>query len=322
MTCLRRPRATASAALLGVVARWLVLAVVATVVLGIGAGRAEARPSPALGSAGDAQPSINRTPTALEDIGIEDRSGAMLPLDVRLTGNDGRAMTLRDAVDGERPTLLVLAYYGCPMLCSLVLNGALDGMKSMGWTAGDQYRVLVVSFDPRDGLEVAQEKQKSYLGAYGRPIDPRGFEFVVGAESEVRRLADAVGFHYRWDPATSQYAHAAGMFVLTPQGKLATTLTGVRFPGEELQKELVAADQELSHAPLQAVLMRCYVYDAHAGKYVVDVRLLMKLAGGMTVLGLATFLWRSARAAPSRPERREPTAPGGPSGPVSAPPSP
>lgn len=297
MTLLRRRRSTAAAALLGLVARCLVLVAVAGALVA-GAGRAEARPSPTMGSAGDAQPSINKTPTALEDIGIEDKSGALLPLDVRLTGNDGRAMTLRDAVDGERPTVLVLAYYGCPMLCSLVLNGALDGMKSMGWTAGDQYRVLVVSFDPRDGLEVAQEKQKSYVGAYGRPVDPRGFEFVVGAESEVRRLADAVGFHYRWDPATNQYAHAAGVFVLTPQGKLATTLTGVRFPGEELQKELVSADQELSHAPLQAVLMRCYVYDAHAGKYVVDVRLLMKLAGGMTILGLATFVWRAARRSP------------------------
>jgi len=258
-----------------------------------GAGQAEARPGIALGT--DAQPSVNRTPTALTDIGIEDRSGTNLPLDIRLTANDGRAMRLQDVVDGERPTLLVLAYYGCPMLCSLVMNGVLDGMKTMGWTAGDQFRVVVVSFDPRDGLEVAQEKQKSYLGAYGRPVAERGFEFAVGAESEVRRLADAVGFHYRWDPATDQYAHAAGAFVITPQGKLATTLTGIQFPGEELQKELVDADQEMSHAPLKAVLMRCYVYDAHAGKYVVDVRLLMKLGGGMTVLGLASFVWLASR---------------------------
>lgn len=314
MNTLRRLGTTITAALLGLVAL--------AVVLGAAEGTAEARPSPTLGSAGDARPSINRTPSALEDVGIEDRSGALLPLDVRLTGNDGRAMKLGDVVDGERPTLLVLAYYGCPMLCSLVLNGALDGMKTMGWTAGEQYRVLVVSFDPRDGIEVAREKQQSYHGAYGRAVAADGFEFAVGAESEVRRLADAVGFHYRWDPATNQYAHAAGLFVVTPQGKLATTLTGVRFPGEELQKELVSADQELSHAPLQAVLMRCYVYDAHAGKYVVDLRLLMKLAGGMTILGLATFIWRNARSAPARPEPRDPTAPDGPPVSTGAPPSP
>jgi protein SCO1/2 len=310
MHALRHVRAAIAAALLGLVALALVLAV--------GEGAAEARPSPTLGSVGDARPSVNRTPTALEDIGIEDRSGALVPLDVRLTGNDGRAMTLRDAVDGERPTLLVLAYYGCPMLCSLVINGVLDGMKTMDWTAGDQYRVLVVSFDPRDGLEVAQEKQKNYQGAYGRPVGPGGFEFTVGAESEVRRLADAVGFHYRWDPATNQYAHAAGVFVLTPQGKLATTLTGVRFPGEELQKELVSADQELSHAPLQAVLMRCYVYDAHAGKYVVDVRLIMKLAGGLTALGLAAFVWRAARHSPPPPGASPARPPEGPSASPSA----
>ncbi len=291
---LHRALFAAIAALLGLAALALVL--------GAGAGAAHAGPgisSPTMGSAGDSKPSVNKTPGALQDIGIEDRSGTSLPLDIRLTANDGSGVTLRDLVDGERPTLIVLAYYGCPMLCSLVANGVVDGMKSMTWAAGDQYRVVVISFDPRDGLELAQEKQKNYIGAYGREVKNRGFEFTVGAESEVRRLADALGFHYRWDASTNQYAHAAGAFVVTPQGKLATTLTGISFPGEELQKELISADQEVSHAPLRAVLMRCFVYDAHAGKYVVNVRLLMKLAGGMTVLGLATFVWRSARRRPS-----------------------
>jgi protein SCO1/2 len=273
--------------------------------------RAEAQRGPTLGSIGEnARPSLNKTPTALTDIGIEDRSGTMVPLDIRLTSNAGKAVTLDDYVDGERPLLLVLAYYNCPQLCSLVVNGMLEGMKSAKWTAGDQYRVLVVSFDPRDGLEVAQEKQKSYLGAYGRDVSspagatkegtPGPFEFTVGAESEVRRLADAIGFHYRWDQATEQYAHAAGVFVVTPQGKLATTLTGVRFAGEELQKELVSADQNLSHAPLTAVLMRCYVYDPKAGKYVVDARFIMKIAGGVCVFGIAAFVLRLTRKDSSR----------------------
>lgn len=261
---------------------------------------AEARPGgPTLGNIGNAQPVKNTTPAALEDIGIEDKSGALLPLDLRLLASDGRAVKLGDFVDGERPVLLVLAYYGCPMLCSLVLNGLTDGMKTMGWTAGDQYRVVVVSFDPRDGLEVAREKQAAYVGAYGRSTTaaegPSGIEFTVGAETEVQRLAETVGFRYRWDPTAEQYAHAAGVFVVTPQGKLATTLTGVKFPGEELQKELVSADQELSHAPLKAVLMRCYVYDSRRGAFVVDPRLLMKLGGGMTILAIASVVWRVAR---------------------------
>ncbi len=281
--------------------------------------RALGQRSPTLGSIGEnARPSVNKTPTALTDIGIEDRSGALVPLDVRLTSNAGKGVTLQDYVDGERPLLLVLAYYNCPQLCSLVINGMLDGMKTASWTAGDQYRVLVVSFDPRDGLEVAQEKQKNYLAAYGREVaTPKqgatsGFEFTVGAESEVRRLADALGFHYQWDPATNQYAHAAGVFVITPQGRLATTLTGVRFAGEEIQKELISADQNVSHAPLSAVLMRCYVYDAKAGKYVIDARFIMKIAGGVCVFGLAAFVLRLAR----RPRPPGPNPP--PLGPAGA----
>lgn len=285
--------------------------------------RAEAQRAPTLGSIGpDARPVVNKTPTALEEIGIEDRSGVLVPLDIRLTSSAGKGVTFDEYVDGERPLLLVLAYYSCPQLCSLVVNGLLDGMKSANWTAGDQYRVLVVSFDPRDGLELAQEKQKNYVGAYGRempnPKDgaPGGFEFTVGAETEVRRLADAVGFHYRWDPATNQYAHAAGVFVITPQGKLATTLTGVKFAGEELQKELTSADQNLSHAPLSAVLMRCYVYDARAGKYVVDARFIMKIAGGVCVLGLAAFVFRLTRRRPPGP--KGPLVPLVPAGDVAA----
>ncbi len=153
--------------------------------------------------------------------------------------------------------------------------------------------------------------QAAYVGAYGRSTTaaqgPDGIEFTVGAETEVKRLAETVGFRYRWDAQASQYAHAAGVFVLTPQGKLATTLTGVKFPGEELQKELISADQELSHAPLQAVLMRCYVYDSRKGAFVVDPRLLMKLGAGMTILALASVVWRVAR--PKKPKQPRSEAP-------------
>ena len=165
---------------------------------------------------GERPVAAGQTPTELEGIGIEDRNGATLPRDIQLTGSDGRTVALGEYMDDERPLLLVLAYYGCPMLCSMVLNGTIAALKGMNEAVGASFRVLVVSFDPRDTVAMARDKRASYLTAYGRDVQAIGgslessFEFALASEAEVQRLADAVGFRYRWDEAQQQYAHAAG----------------------------------------------------------------------------------------------------------------
>jgi protein SCO1/2 len=237
-------------------------------------------------------------PKELAGIDIEDKAGAALPPDVRLTSSDGRGVTLGDYLDGKRPVVLVLAYYGCPRLCSLVLNGVLNAMKGTRASAGADYRFLVVSFDPRDTTEIAKGKRASYVEAYARPTDSGSFEFFTGSDAEVRRLADAVGFRYRWDADTEQFAHAAGAFVATPDGRLSRTLYGVSFAPKDLELSLVEASGGKIGGALGRVLLFCFHYDPNARGYVLASMRLMKASGFVTLAVLVAWLlhfWRIER---------------------------
>ncbi len=267
-----------------------------------------AAPAPAQSTPGgrplEGAPAVKagEVPKELDGIGIEDKHGATLPRDVRLTGTDGRSFVLGEYMDGERPLILVLAYYGCPMLCSLVLNGTMSGVKGLEEVAGKDYRVLVVSFDPRDQLEIAREKRKNYVESFGRPLTPidgselAAFEFAIGDEAEVERLATTVGFRYRWDAAQDQYAHAAGIFIITPKGVLSQTLTGIEYPPQELSTALKEATREEWHSPLKSVLLYCFQFNPHTGKYSLVAGRALRVAAGVTVMGLLFFVVRMFRA--------------------------
>lgn len=234
-------------------------------------------------------------PRALEGVDIEDRTGVTLPGDVTLRDQDGHELRLGDYLKDELPLIVVLAYYECPMLCSMVINGLLDGMKGLEQTAGKDYRVLVVSFDPRDTAQIAAKKREAYLRAYGRPIEARGWDFAVGEPSEVQRLADSVGFRFRWDDKTQQYAHAAAAFVVTPDARLSRTLYGVSFPSKSLN--LAIREASLGHlgSTIDRVLLFCFHYDPLAGSYVLAVRRLMMAGGALTVTFLSLWLFRMWR---------------------------
>jgi protein SCO1 len=262
----------------------------------------------------DATPA-GATPAELENIGIEDKSGAAIPRDVALVGSDGRAILLGEYMDGERPLLLVLAYYGCPMLCSMVLNGTLDSIKGLEKTPGKDYRVLVVSFDPRDGVDVARDKRASYVKAFQRPLgalggsDLGGFEFATGTEAEVRRLSDAVGFRYRWDDAQQQYAHAAGIFVITPDAKLSTTLTGVQYAPNDVDTALSEAQRGVWRSPLKSALLFCFQYNPQTGKYTLLAGRAMQAGALVTILAVALLVWRLRRAERLRLAKNETSSP-------------
>jgi protein SCO1/2 len=266
-------------------------------------------------SSGPRLTEADKTPTELEGIGIEDKAGALVPRDVKLRSSDGRDFVLGEYMDGERPLVLVLAYYGCPMLCSLVLNGTTDVLKTLPESIGKDYRFLVVSFDPKDSTDVARGKRESYLGAYGRSVEGiaregsalepsrASFEFATGSEDEVRRLADAVGFRYRWDESQQQYAHAAGMFVVTPRGNLSQVLTGIQFEGSKVSTALAESRRGASHSPLESVLLYCFQYNPQTGKYVLAAGRAMRVGAGATVFGLAGLVGWLAR---SERRRRKP----------------
>lgn len=235
-------------------------------------------------------------PPEMQDIGIEDRTGATLPRDVRLTAHDGREVTFGDYLDDGKPVVLVLAYYQCPMLCTLILNGVAEGLKQLAWTTGDSFRTLVVSIDPSETPDLAATKRANYLEDYGRQVGERGWDFLVGEEVEVRKLADAVGFGYRWDEATSQYAHSAGAFVITPNGTLSRTLYGIVFPERDLRLALTEAGEGRIGGAWERVLLFCYSYDPHARGYALAAMKVMKAGGALTVLFLlAGFFWLSRR---------------------------
>lgn len=254
----------------------------------------------ALLSARPASAKDTTVPAELQGIDIEDRQGAPLPRDTALRDQSGRAVTIGDYLDGKRPVVLVLAYYECPMLCTLVITGALDEMKKLKWTAGDEYRVVVVSFDPRDTAEGAAKKRMNYLDAYGRPVADKGFDFLVGDEAQVRALAAAAGFHYRWDEDMKQFAHAAGSFVYTPDGRLSRTLYGITYPG--LKLALLEASEGKIGTVVDRVLLFCFHYDPLARGYVLATTRLVRASGVVTLAVLALWLlrfWRRERRAPA-----------------------
>ena len=247
------------------------------------------------------RPVENKTPKMLEGIEIEDKLGAKIPADLRFLDQDGREVRLGDYFGDGKPVILVLAYYECPMLCTLVLNGVLDGLRALPFAAGEGYRVVTVSFDPRDTPEVARQKRESYVGAYGKPIPPKGWDFLVmrpGDADDIKTLAATIGFKYRWDPEQKQFAHAAGAFVFFSQGTLARTLYGHVFDPTKFRLTLVETSEGKLGSAWDKILLWCYHYDPSGKGYVLAATRIMR-AGGLLMVALMVFflgrLWRRER---------------------------
>jgi protein SCO1/2 len=241
------------------------------------------------------RPNEAALPKELEGIGIDEKPGSVLPQDLTFRDQDGKSVRLGEYLEKDKPVILVLAYYRCPMLCSLVLNGLGDGLRELAWVAGERFRVVTVSIDPSDTSEMAQKKRENQLASYGRKGAPRGWDFLVGNESDIKRLADLLGFRYRYDRVEKQYAHAAGAFVFTPDGRLSRTLYGISFPARSLRLALTEAAGGKLGSAWDKVLLFCYHYDPAARGYVLGARRIMKLGGVLTILSLGLFFWLLTR---------------------------
>ena len=234
------------------------------------------------------QPAAGR-PAALEGIGIDQRLGEPLPLDVPLRDETGRAVTLGDYF-GAKPVVLVMTYFECPMLCTLVLNGLTKTLKTMAFEPGKEFDVVAVSFDPRDTPATAAKKKATYVAEYGRPATAAGWHFLTGDEAAIARVAAATGFRYRWVPEEKQFAHAAAIMVATPDGRLARYFYGIDYAPRDLRLGLVeAADHKIGSA-VDALLLFCYRYDPTTGKYGAIALNLIRLGGVATVLALGLFM--------------------------------
>ena len=226
----------------------------------------------------------------LRDIRIEQRLDAQVPLDLTFRDETGRTVQLREYVN-DKPTILVLAYYNCPMLCTLVLNGLTSSLSDLKFNIGREFNVLTVSIDPREQPALAAARREVYVKRYGRAGAREGWHFLTGDEAEIKKLAQAVGFHYAYDPATGQYAHAAGIMILTPEGKVARYLYGIEYPPKDLRLGLVEASHNQIGSPVDQVLLLCYHYDVATGRYAPIAVGLMRVGGALAVLILAVLIF-------------------------------
>ena len=234
-----------------------------------------------MGAAGQDNAAI--LPPQLRGVGIEQRLNTQVPLDLKFRDETGQTVTL-GSFFGKKPVILSLVYYQCPMLCPMALHGLLTSLQKVAWTAGKDFNVLTVSFNPSETPDVAAAKRNVYLGLYNRQGSERGWHFLTGDEASIERLTQAVGFRYHYDTASGQYAHPTMIVVLTPQGKISRYLYGIEYPERDVRLALVEASNDKIGTPVDQVLLFCYHYDPTEGKYGFAVTRVIRAAGIATVL--------------------------------------
>jgi len=225
-------------------------------------------------------------PEELKGVDIIEHLNEPLPLDTRFIDDAGNPVTLRDYFRGERPVLLQLGYNKCPMLCNLVLNGAFDGLKGDDWMPGKEFEVLSVSIDPTETAALAKAKKESYLAEFDRPGAGQGVHFLTGSELMSKSVADAVGFQFRRQE-NGDYAHAAVLVLVTPEGRISRYMYGTKFEPTDLRMGLLEASEGKIGTTLDRFILWCHIYDADARGYVLQARRVMSIGGAITVLVLA-----------------------------------
>ena len=254
----------------------------------------------ALSAAASANPRVLEAPTALKEVGFDQNLGATVPLAARFFDETGREVTLGDYF-GKRPVVLNLVYFDCPMLCTVSLNGLESALQVLSFLPGREFELVTISFDAKEGPTLAAQKKRAHLARLQRPGAEAGWHFLTGGPAAIQAVSRAVGFRYAWDAETRQFAHPAGLVVLTADGRIARYLYGIEYSPKDLRFALVEAADGKIGGPVDQLLLYCYRYDPVTGRYGPAIMGVLRLAAGLTVLSLFGFIflaWRRERRAP------------------------
>ena len=251
----------------------------------------------------DAGDPAKAKPGLLKKIGIDQRLHQQVPLDLVFTDETGRDVPLGEFF-GKRPVILALVYYECPMLCTHVLNGVVSALGVLTFDVGREYDVIAVSINPKETPALAAQKKQTYLDRYKRPHTAAGWHFLTGKEENIQRLAAAVGFRYAFDEEIQQYAHGAGIEVLTPRGVVSKYFYGIEYSARDIKFGLIEASEERIGTPIDAALLLCYHYDPATGKYGAAAIGAVRIGAVATVLAFLTFLFVSLRKERAQKGRR------------------
>lgn len=241
-----------------------------------------------------AGPSSNAMPAALQQVKFDQKLDAQLPLDAAFKDEAGKAVRLGDYF-GTRPVIVAFVYYECPMLCNQILNGLVSGVGVLDQTVGSDFDVVAISFDARETPVQAAAKKATYLDRYQRPGTERGWHFLTGDEAAIKRVTDTAGFQFAWDPATQQFAHASGVIVTTPEGKLSRYLFGIEYPPRDLKFALMESSAGKIGSVVDQVLLYCYHYEPATGSYSLVAMNAVRMGGVVTMVTLLGFIAISLR---------------------------
>jgi protein SCO1 len=249
---------------------------------------------------------------ALARISFEQKLNTQISLDLPFRDEAGQPVRLGEYF-GRKPVILVLGYYQCPMLCTLVANGMVESLEDIKWSIGHEFDVVHVSIDPRETPDLAAAKKRNYLKRYGRSGAAQGWHFLTGQDTAIKQLADEVGFQYAYDAPSHEYAHASGLVILNPQGKVARYLFGVTYAPADLFQALAQASANKVSSPVQRLILLRFHYNPIRGKYGAAIMLVIRLLSAATVLGLLGLILTLARnrGRAGEPKQPVPSASGG-----------
>jgi len=246
--------------------------------LGASAASAQAVPS-GIG------PAAANMPSVLENVGFQPQLNAQLPLDLAFRDEAGRNVQLREYFT-QKPVLLALVYYGCPMLCNQTEQGVVGALRMLSFRPGRDYEVVFVSFDPRESPDMAAQKKESAMTHFRRPETAGGWHFLTGRKESIDALTKGADFRYSFDQKSNLFAHASGIMLLTPDGRISRYFYGVEYPARDIRLGLVDASAGKIGTPIDRALLFCYQYDPTSARYSAAILRIIRFGGVLTILAL------------------------------------